>query len=610
LKFNDAVDLKTKESLSKFYKEYPNYFKINLIDSLYFSLTDENSIENLNEYLSSFPKGKYSSKVKIILSKLKINQLNQYENNRFSSAKQETLDDTWSIYFSDLKGNGKINDIVATDDSGCAFTTFSDIYVNDGMSISEKRIFKLNKVNRHGELEWEKEIPKYPSALALTKQNKFFIATENKLRLYDSLGDLQIEKDISSTEILDFGKRIANCFNEDEIILVGNRGGRAVVIKLDMQLNIIASHIFGDEPKREYYSDGSYNIIGSIVPSQINSIAKSKNGSYFFTGTKQNELWIGELNMNLEPLWEKNNYTFRQNGGYSKEGNTILCEGENNIFVSLKYSNANASTLLISLSSNGDVLWEKTFKGQLSESDNHVSLMKFNNLLFLITFDSDGYSTYLNPLYSKLYKVNFQGRLVSESNINVNGDNILAFNIVSSSNNYFVLGRNDNKNKEFYGKSFISKFNSNCNIGLKSYVFSEQNNYELSKSNVNSNIVKSQKKIVPNPKPINKLISFNEIKFNLMDATYKKAKSLLGEPDKDGILYMGSETKRVYIYKNKVKENGEVKHLVLCFRDNRRQAAYVQEIYAIRDNEKAYYGIHWVKVNKGVFSSNSYDFDY
>jgi hypothetical protein len=236
--------------------------------------------------------------------------------------------------------------------------------------------------------------------------------------------------------------------------------------------------------------------------------------------------------------------------------------------------------------------------------------MKFNNLLFLITFDSDGYSTYLNPLYSKLYKVNFQGRLVSESNINVNGDNILAFNIVSSSNNYFVLGRNDNKNKEFSGKSFISKFNSNCNIGLKSYVFSEQNNYELSKSNVNSNIVKSQKKIVPNPKPINKLISFNEIKFNLMDATYKKAKSLLGEPDKDGILYMGSETKRVYIYKNKVKENGEVKHLVLCFRDNKKQAAYVEEIYAIRDNEKAYYGIHWVKVNKGVFSSNSYDFDY
>ena len=145
--------------------------------------------------------------------------------------------------------------------------------------------------------------------------------------------------------------------------------------------------------------------------------------------------------------------------------------------------------------------------------------------------------------------------------------------------------------------------------GLLDSLEQSKSDFDLFKSDADKYRISAEKKIASIPKPSNKL-SFNEIKFNLMDATYKKAKSLLGEPDKDGILYMGSETKRVYIYKNKVQENGQVKHLVLCFRDNNKQAAYVEEIYAIRDNEKAYYGIHWVQVNNGKFSSNSYDFDY
>ncbi len=145
--------------------------------------------------------------------------------------------------------------------------------------------------------------------------------------------------------------------------------------------------------------------------------------------------------------------------------------------------------------------------------------------------------------------------------------------------------------------------------GLLDSLEQTKSDFELFKSDTEKYKVAAEKKIASIPKPSNKL-SFSEIKFNLLDATYKKAKTLLGEPDKDGILYMGSETKRVYIYRNKVQENGVVKHLVLCFRDNRRQAAYVEEIYAIRDNEKANYGIHWVQVSNGKFSSNSYNFDY
>lgn len=396
---------------------------------------------------------------------------------------KETMRNTWSIYYSSSGNIGSIQNLEATDDNGCAFTTIADVEVNDGMQISKKRVFKLYKVDSLGSLEWVKKISDWDfPTLTVTKQNNYFIATQKKLQLYDNLGALQIEKDISSDKMFDYLNN-AYCYSENEIILVGKREERGVIVKLDMQLNIISNHIFGSEPARKYYSDGSYDVVGSPEYSQINSIAKNSNGDYYFTGKKKGLLWIGKVDENLELIWEKSDYKYEQNGNRPTEGNTIVCEGENNIYVSSKYSDVNSPSLLMCLSSDGSVVWKKTYKGQIGE--NHCSLMKFNSSLFLITFDSEGkYYSSDNPMYSKLFKLNFQGELLSESNINVNGNNILAFKIVSNTNNsYFVLGRNDkngtNENKLYSGKSLISKFNSSGRIGENAFDFSEQQANEL-----------------------------------------------------------------------------------------------------------------------------------
>jgi hypothetical protein len=418
-------------------------------------------------------------------SLLNAQQESDFEREEFvKDSIKKALNNTWTIYYSSLENIGTIQKIVATDDNGCAFTTMADVEINDGLQISKKRIFKLFKVDCLGGLEWVKKISEWDwPTLAVTKKHDYFIATEKQLKLYDNLGNLKIEKDISSSKIFDYLNN-AYCFSENEIILIGKLEERGVAIKLDMQLNIIATHLFGNEPERKTYSDGSYNVIDSPDYSQIFSMAKANDGTYYFTGKKKGSLWIGKVDNNLNPIWEKNNYNFEHNGNSPIEGNTILCEGPNNVYVSSKYRGKNGfSSLLMCVSSDGNVLWNSTYKGQIGEND--VSLMKFNNSLFLITFDSDGeYYSSDNPLYSKLYKVNFQGELVNKSNINVNGNNILASKIVSFTNNsFYILGRNDkngnNENKEFSGKSLISKFNLNGEIGDNSFDFSEEKANEL-----------------------------------------------------------------------------------------------------------------------------------
>jgi hypothetical protein len=102
----------------------------------------------------------------------------------------------------------------------------------------------------------------------------------------------------------------------------------------------------------------------------------------------------------------------------------------------------------------------------------------------------------------------------------------------------------------------------------------------------------------------NSIKQFRDIQLTLMDASLKKAKLFLGEPDKIGLLYMGGSEKNAAIYLNKVNDNGVTKHLVLFLRYNT-----VEEIYAILDNEKAYFGIHYVEVKNNNFYSNSVLFD-
>lgn len=99
---------------------------------------------------------------------------------------------------------------------------------------------------------------------------------------------------------------------------------------------------------------------------------------------------------------------------------------------------------------------------------------------------------------------------------------------------------------------------------------------------------------------------FNEIQLTLLDATVKKAKIYLGEPDVTQRDF-GHLTKGFLIYYNRVSTNSGIpNHLVLFIRlgspwgDNDK----IEEIYSIKENEKACFGIHCLKIsNKKIYSN-------
>lgn len=145
----------------------------------------------------------------------------------------------------------------------------------------------------------------------------------------------------------------------------------------------------------------------------------------------------------------------------------------------------------------------------------------------------------------------------------------------------------------YYGFNFVKKKNLD-NI-LKS---------DTNLINDSTIIQKNDISVEQNDDNFNSLKKFNDVQLTLIDASLKKAKLYLGEPDKIGLLYMGGSEKNAAIYLNKVNDNGVTKHLVLFLR-----YYTVEEIYAIRDNEKAYFGIHYVEVRNNNFYSNSVFFD-
>ncbi|MEO8240336.1 MAG: hypothetical protein ABI576_19685 [Flavobacterium sp.] len=109
------------------------------------------------------------------------------------------------------------------------------------------------------------------------------------------------------------------------------------------------------------------------------------------------------------------------------------------------------------------------------------------------------------------------------------------------------------------------------------------------------------------------LKAFNEIQLTLTDATIKKAKLYLGEPDKEEYGF-GHISKGFAIYYNKVaNQNGEPKHLVLFLRMDGRQwgnNAKIEEIYSIDDNQKACFGIHCIMIKNQEIYTNALDLVY
>jgi hypothetical protein len=105
-------------------------------------------------------------------------------------------------------------------------------------------------------------------------------------------------------------------------------------------------------------------------------------------------------------------------------------------------------------------------------------------------------------------------------------------------------------------------------------------------------------------------LNFKDIQLNLIDASLKKAKIYLGEPDKYEYGF-GHVTKGFAIYYNKVSNpNGNPLHLVLFLRMNGNQwgnDSGIEEIYAVDENEKACFGIHCLKINNEEIYTNALD---
>lgn len=122
----------------------------------------------------------------------------------------------------------------------------------------------------------------------------------------------------------------------------------------------------------------------------------------------------------------------------------------------------------------------------------------------------------------------------------------------------------------------------------------------------NSNTTSEKEITVSNQKP------FNEIQLTLTDASIKKAKIYLGEPDKYEYGF-GHVSKGFAVYYNRVSNNGKPKHLVLFLRMQRNQwgnNAEIEEIYSVEDGQKACFGIHCIMIKNQTIYTNALDLIY
>ncbi len=105
------------------------------------------------------------------------------------------------------------------------------------------------------------------------------------------------------------------------------------------------------------------------------------------------------------------------------------------------------------------------------------------------------------------------------------------------------------------------------------------------------------------------LKTFEEIQLTLTDATRKKANIYLGQPDKEAFPFSGW-AKGYAIYFNKIRnQNGAPKHLVLFYLINEMSwgdDARIKEIHSVEDNERAYFGIHYIRIQDKNIYSNTY----
>lgn len=147
------------------------------------------------------------------------------------------------------------------------------------------------------------------------------------------------------------------------------------------------------------------NCLGSISHEDCKGITKSLDGGYFLTGTCESnggdvtgnhssiDMWVVKVDSIGELLWQ------RSLGGYgTDQGESIVCLTDSTIIASgTTFSNdgdidfffGGSDAWVIKLSKNGELLWSKTYGGELFDEIMDVIITSDNNLLFAAASESN-----------------------------------------------------------------------------------------------------------------------------------------------------------------------------------------------------------------------------
>jgi hypothetical protein len=343
------------------------------------------------------------------------------------------INNNWTFFYNSKKSWG-IAGVDKIENNGCIF--ISNDKNDSGTNAYTCRIIKLDSL---GNMVLNKQLPKNVDNISYIDKNNYFLITDKTFQLVDSNGIIKLENDIGFEGEYYFFKIVK--LNSSEIAIVGKLNRNGIILKLNLNLEIIQQFTF------------DYN-------STIESIVSSENGDLYFSGGKNNKTWFGCLDNNFGVKWENN----ADKSGMI--GNDIIKDSDNNFVIAGKEWSG-ARTFLLKIDSMGNVIWRKSYSGQSSEGGYGQDFIKLNNFYYLTTFESKNNSG--GNLCSKIFKISTNGDVLKETYLKIDGRTISSSNIINYGNDSFLsigrvedYGKYDDKYRLIFS---ISKLNENIEYG-------------------------------------------------------------------------------------------------------------------------------------------------
>ncbi len=191
---------------------------------------------------------------------------------------------------------------------------------------------------------------------------------------------------------------------------------------------------------------GTQTCLGGSLDEDIQGTLKLSNGNFLIYGTSKSgvsgdktepnlgntDIWLVALNQNLQIIWEK---SF---GGNLLDGANKIIESSNNELYILATSASGISATkseicfgnndiwLIKIDLNGNIIWDKTIGGTLYETAVDILELDSGNILISGTSDSDVSGNKTSPLIGNydewIIKLNSNGVIIFDKTIGGLGD--------------------------------------------------------------------------------------------------------------------------------------------------------------------------------------------